>query len=63
MDNIDVKNCYIVEDWITYDWTDKGRWFFDDATDAIDFWERENDNGGDLEIYEIVNGVKKGIEF
>lgn len=63
MNNIDVNNCYVVEDWITYDWTDKGRWYFDDITDALDFWERENDDGGDLEIFEIADGVKKGIEF
>lgn len=63
MNNIDVKNCYIVEDWITHDWSDEGKWYFDDIDDAIDFWERENDDGGDLEIYEIVDGEKKPIEF
>ena len=63
MNNIDVKNCFVVEDWITFDWTDKGRWYFDNEADALEFWERENDNGGDLEIFEIVEGVKKGIEF
>src|SRR5699024_10591575 len=60
---IDRNNCYVVEGWITFDWTDEGRWFFDNEMDALEFWETESDNGADFEIFKTVDGKKQPIEF
>ena len=61
---MDKNNCFVVEWWITHDWTEEGRYYFDNADEAEAFYsEKTLDDPDDWYIFEIKDGERVPFEF